>query len=507
MLDAELQQRACEYLALVQRGRVDDDELLQVVLEEMPPFPARESALLNRLHKKGRDTEDKRTWNLDGRAEKRSDAPPASRQISTSSEAPSSIAPTAVRSPPLAVVEPPLAPLAPVQAQYAAPQREDSADLTTMGVASSSYGAGSIMDSLAGLDLSSNAVQEERLLPSSPAATSPSASVGLGGVSSPVSAFPPALLGGVSPAALSLTAGANIDKWFDRLSYTGEGVLFEDAQLQIGVKTEFHGALGRIQLYVGNKLSVSLANFTLVVESASPHAIVATLAGQLAGNAIAPLTQVQQQIQVECKECFATPPIVRITYLASSAQTLALRLPVTITSFIEPVKLPAAVFFERWKLIGGPPRESQTILYVNALPDLRAALRLLTLRLSTARSSSMLPARQMSQRTPRLSPAITLVSWKACVALRTSSFIAGSPATQADSFAALQIDPNPVNAVAAGVLHMSAGGKVGCLLRLEPNKDAKLCRLTIRSTNDEVSKEVERLIAKPLRADPAAAAA
>lgn len=69
----------------------------------------------------------------------------------------------------------------------------------------------------------------------------------------------------------------------------------------------------------------------------------------------------------------------------------------------------------------------------------------------------------------------------------------------------LQIDPNPVNAVAAGVLHMSAGGKVGCLLRLEPNKDAKLCRLTIRSTNDEVSKEVERLIAKPLRTDPAAA--
>ena len=40
-----------------------------------------------------------------------------------------------------------------------------------------------------------------------------------------------------------------------------------------------------------------------------------------------------------------------------------------------------------------------------------------------------------------------------------------------------QIDPNPVNAVAAGVLHMSTGGKVGCLLRLEPNKDAKVCLL------------------------------
>jgi AP-2 complex subunit alpha len=85
-----------------------------------------------------------------------------------------------------------------------------------------------------------------------------------------------------------------------------------------------------------------------------------------------------------------------------------------------------------------------------------------------------------------------------------SSVIVGGQLTQSLPH---QIDPNPVNAVAAGVLHMSTGGKVGCLLRLEPNRDAKLCRLTIRSTNDEVSKEVERLIAKPLRADPAAAAA
>jgi AP-2 complex subunit alpha len=419
VLDAELQQRACEYLALVQRGRIDDDELLQVVLEEMPPFPARESALLNRLHKKGRDTEDKRTWNLDGRAEKRSDAPPPThRQSSNGDEVSAPAAPAAMRSPPLAVVEPPLAPLHPVQAPYAAPQREDSNDLTMMGVAPSSYGAGSIMDSLAGLDLSSNAVQEERLLPSSPAAASPSAAVGLGGATSPVSAFPAALLGGaaLTPA---LTAGANIDKWFDRLSYTGEGVLYEDAQLQIGVKTEFHGALGRVQLYIGNKLPVPLANFALAVESASPDAIVATLAGQLAGGAIAPLTQVQQQIQVECKECFASPPVVRISYIASSTQTLALRLPVTITSFIEPVKLPAAVFFERWKLIGGPPRESQTIL-CGAVDRPICAPPLLTAcpppsRVVPARSSWTLPERQTWPRTPRSSPATTSVFWKACV--------------------------------------------------------------------------------------------
>lgn len=67
-----------------------------------------------------------------------------------------------------------------------------------------------------------------------------------------------------------------------------------------------------------------------------------------------------------------------------------------------------------------------------------------------------------------------------------------------------KIDPNPSNHVVAGVLHMSQAGKVGILGRLEPNKDAKLCRLTVRSTNEAVSAEMLRLIAKPLNKDTAA---
>lgn len=83
------------------------------------------------------------------------------------------------------------------------------------------------------------------------------------------------------------------------------------------------------------------------------------------------------------------------------------------------------------------------------------------------------------------------------------------------------IDPNPSNVshesglatallsadnqlVMAGVLHMSTTGKVGILGRLEPNKDAKLCRMTIRSTNEDVSAEILRLTAKPLNMDTAA---
>lgn len=75
-------------------------------------------------------------------------------------------------------------------------------------------------------------------------------------------------------------------------------------------------------------------------------------------------------------------------------------------------------------------------------------------------------------------------------------------------FSVLQgVDPNPENFVAAAVLHMSMSGKVGCLVRYEPNKNAKvriyvfkielvltpitqLARLTLRTTNEDVSSKL-----------------
>nr|KAJ3423279.1 hypothetical protein HK105_006656 [Polyrhizophydium stewartii] len=64
VLDMELQQRACEYLAIVS---LPTDSLLQAVCEEMPHFPERESALLMQLQKKLQDTEDVRTWTIGGK--------------------------------------------------------------------------------------------------------------------------------------------------------------------------------------------------------------------------------------------------------------------------------------------------------------------------------------------------------------------------------------------------------------------------------------------------------
>jgi AP-2 complex subunit alpha len=63
VLDVELQQRACEYLAISQ---LQDERMIQQVCEEMPPFSERESTLLKQLASKINDTEDNRTWTIDG---------------------------------------------------------------------------------------------------------------------------------------------------------------------------------------------------------------------------------------------------------------------------------------------------------------------------------------------------------------------------------------------------------------------------------------------------------
>ncbi|KAG7450515.1 Adaptor protein complex AP-2 alpha subunit [Guyanagaster necrorhizus] len=373
VLDAELQQRACEFYALA--SRPEDDELLQNVCEEMPPYPPRVSALLGRLNRKHGDTEDKRTWvhggkeaNLDREAvQKKSTLFPDTNGHESSHQAP------------------------------ATPDRHE------------------VLDSLAGLDLSR-----------------PSAS--LDDLSAP-----------------HVASGPSVERWFDKLVCNAEGVLYEDVQVQIGVKSRYQGHLGQLAIYIGNKVPTALTSFTTTIQISDPTALSVTFA-KIPPNTIAPRTQTQQLLHVECKKVFSVPPILTISFLAGSHQTIAVRLPIVITKFIENVSLTQIDFFERWRLIGGPPREAQVVFSIDLT------------------SSGQLDL------------------------VKNNRVVAGHNLNVLDD-----IDPNQNNIVAAGVLHTSVDGKVGCLLRLEPNQDAKLCRLTIRSTDEEVAAEVLKLIQKPLK--------
>lgn len=363
VLDTELQQRACEYYAICLRP--DDDDLLPRVCEEMPPFPERESALLGRLHAKHGDTNDKRTWIIGGK------------EANLEREAGTRFG--TIRRPRKNGTAPP-------GGANATPALV--ADTDNLPAASDN----DVLASLAGLNMSDSATGAE------------------------VSTV----------AANRFDRNVSIDRWFERLTYSMEGVLFEDVQIQIGVKSEFHGHLGRVALYFGNKMASALTSFTATVDGFDPNALSVTFT-KIPQTVIHPTSQSQQLLQVECKNIFTAPPVLQVSFVAGALQTHRIQLPIVLSKFFEPVRLTPEDFFERWKLIGGPPREAQQIFPI------------------------------------RLDSSGHIESTK------QQKIVSGS------RFQILpDVDPSPSNIVGAGVLHMSVGGKVGCLLRVEPNREAKV---------------------------------
>jgi AP-2 complex subunit alpha len=333
----------------------------------MPPFPPRESALLSRLNRKHGDTEDKRTWIIGGKDANLDRE--ASRHKSGT----------------------------------------DANEVATNGVKSNQDDM-DIMSSLAGLDLSSTAVSTSEQRPNID--TSNSASITA-----------------KSLTAASVLRGPNVDRWFEKLCHSNEGVLYEDIQIQMGIKSEYHGHMGRVAIYFGNKVAAPLTSFTATLSVSDPEALSVSFA-KIPPNTVNPRAQTQQLLHVECKKAFTASPILTVSFLAGSHQSLAVRLPIVITKFFEPVPLGPVDFFERWKLIGGPPREAQQIFPI----DLDGAGHI-----------------DIGQ---------------------NKKVVTGHRFGLLD-----EVDPNPVNLVGAGVLHTSEAGKVGCLLRVEPNREAKVSPL------------------------------
>ena len=365
VLDVDLQQRACEFYALATRPA--EDEVLQNVCEEIPPFPARESALQTRLSRKLTDGGDRRTWvqggsvTLDRQATRRTTKPTLGDVYGNGNAAPNG-----------------------------------------------TNGANDITESLMGLDLTSSPTALQAKTSFSELQSAPAQFLAEKGIP-------------------RLTTNHNVERWFEKLTYSSEGVLYEDVQIQVGIKSRFHGHIGQIAVYIGNKISAPLTSFTATLHAEEPDALSVTFA-KIAPSLIAPRMQTQQLVNVECKKVFTKPPILSLSFLAGAHQSIAVRLPIVITKFLEHVQLGQAEFFERWKLIGGPPREAQSIFPIN---------------LTDAGHIDSERQRQV---------------------------VSGCSLNILDG-----IDPNPSNIVAAGILHMADDGKVGCLMRIEPNKDAKVC--------------------------------
>lgn len=359
-LDSELQQRACEYLAL---ANMPTDDLLRTVCDEMPPFPSRQSALLSRLHQKHANTSDKRTWIVGG---KDANSDPVELNMT--------------KRPSL--------------------QRSFSSNAALNGHADATPAKSSAANDLAGLDMTN-------IGPAEPKTKAPNLA-----------------------SAAHLSPGW--ERGYNRLLMRGEGVLYEDGQLQVGVRSEYRGQMACLILYFTNKTPGSMSSFTTILDlDESERSKLTWDVKTMPETSLNHNGQSQQVIMFEAKRVFEKSPTIRISYLAGALQALTLMLPVTIHKFMDPTDLSAEDFFKRWKQIGGGPREAQKII-----------------GLSPAAKNA---GREM-----------------------TEGFIRN--VVEGFRWRNLQnVDPNAKNFVGASVLHTSDGGKFGCLMRLEPNYATQVC--------------------------------
>uniref|UniRef100_H2TZY9 AP-2 complex subunit alpha n=1 Tax=Takifugu rubripes TaxID=31033 RepID=H2TZY9_TAKRU len=222
------------------------------------------------------------------------------------------------------------------------------------------------------------------------------------------------------------------------------GVLFENQLLQIGIKSEYRQNLGRMYLFYGNKTSVQFASFSTTV----------SCPGELQGHildisVLEPLVeggaQIQQVLNIECLTDFCDAPLLNIKFRYGGAlQNLTLKLPVTINKFFQPTEMTSHDFFQRWKQLSQPQQEAQKIFKANNSMD-----------------TEVLKAKLLGLGTALLE----------------------------------NIDPNPENYVCAGVIQTKSQ-QIGCLLRLEPNAQAQMYRLTLRCSKDSVSKRLCDLLAE-----------
>lgn len=252
---------------------------------------------------------------------------------------------------------------------------------------------------------------------------------------------------GTKPANNNSTASSNRNWFVDpkKFVFKNNGVLFENDLIQIGVKSEFRQNLGRLGLFYGNKTSAPIHNFTTTLQWLEENN--AKLAVHM--KPVEPIleagAQIQQMINAECIDDYTDTPSIIVSFICNKVpHKINIKLPLTINKFFEPTEMNGESFFARWKNLGNTnqPR-SQRIFKANSPMDLQAA------------------------RTKIIGFGMQLLDG---------------------------IDPNPDNFVCAGIIHMRSQ-QVGCLLRLEPNKNAQMYRLTVRSSKETVSIELCDLLA------------
>ncbi|XP_039992782.1 AP-2 complex subunit alpha-2 isoform X3 [Xiphias gladius] len=232
---------------------------------------------------------------------------------------------------------------------------------------------------------------------------------------------------------------------FTRFVCKNNGVIYENQLLQIGLKSEYRQNLGRMYVFYGNKTSTQFLSFSSSVTSHDTLKTQLNVHAKTVDPVIEGGAQVQQILNIECVTDFTDAPVLNIQFrYGGTLQNIAVKLPVMLNKFFQPTEMTSQDFFQRWKQLGAPQQEVQKIFKSKHPMDTDV----------------------------------------------TKAKILGFGVALLD-----RVDPNPENFVGAGVIH-SKNTQVGCLLRLEPNAQAQMYRLTLRTSRESVSQRLCDLLSE-----------
>ncbi|XP_077177553.1 AP-2 complex subunit alpha-2 isoform X3 [Paroedura picta] len=392
--DVELQQRAVEYLRL---STIASTDILATVLEEMPPFPERESSILAKLKKKkGPNTV---TDLEETKKERNSDVNGGTEATLVNASTVSTPSPSAD-----------LLGLGAVPATNSVPPPTSSGSLLVDVFSDSSAVPASLApnseDNFASPDLAST----EQVVSEEPA-----------------------------------DAVHDADELFHKFVCKNNGVLFENQLLQIGLKSEFRQNLGRMFIFYGNKTSTQFLNFTPTLICSDDLQSSLNLQTKPVDPIVEGGAQVQQVVNIECISDFMEAPVLNIQFrYGGTLQNVSVKLPITLNKFFQPTEMASQDFFQRWKQLSNPQQEVQNIFKAKNTMDTEIA-----------------KAKIIGFGTALLE----------------------------------EVDPNPANFVGAGIVHTKTI-QIGCLMRLEPNMQAQMYRLTLRTSKETVSRRLCELLSE-----------
>lgn len=330
------------------------DDLLRTVCDEMPAFSERASILLQRLHKRSVGTSERRTWVVGGK-----DANTDKQEVILAQN-------TGLKRTFTTIVN------------GGSPAAAAHANGTTK-----TNGNSSASNDLMGLDMNGNTTT-------------------------------------IAPNLASTThLSPDWEPGYLALLFTPNptGVLFEDAQLQVGLRAEYRSHLGVLKLYFTNKSSYPINSFTVTVDiPASTKGSLKIDTKAMADSKVEAQGQTVMTIVLTSIQPFSEAPTMRVSWIAGALQAWTLKLPVGCHRFMDASELSAEDFFKRWRQIGAANgMEAQDTFSVPGFGIAESVL---------------------------------------------GEF----------GFKALPgVDPNQANLVGCGV-YQSEGGKMGCLVRLEPNE-------------------------------------